>query len=50
MQFGIVAWILLALGVVGFAAAIFVGGAGAAILAVVAIALLLMGVLTASTE
>lgn len=50
MQIGIVAWVLLALGIVGFVLAMLVGGAGAAMLAVAAIAFLLLGVLAASTD
>gem|GEM_PF-5101474 len=50
MELGIVTWILLALGVLGMAGAVLLGGAGAALLAVLAIACLLMGAITAATE
>ncbi len=50
VELGIVTWILLALGVLGMAGAVLLGGAGAALLAVLAIACLLMGAITAATE
>lgn len=50
MQIGIVAIVLLALGALGLVAAFLVGGPASALVAILAIALLLGGVISEATE